>query len=131
MTGWQWALARNLPWAGSFFGVTEAVKLVGFNLDKEATPTVTQNLIASGTASIFSNIITNPVNVVKLRLLNLDFDNQKTGKDIVRKTFRKQGLFGFMKGAGLNSFMAFPNIAIGYTLVNELTKQYAKFLENT
>ena len=131
LTGWQWALSRNIPWAGSFFGATEAIKMYGFKLDKDAKPTIYQNLAASGMASVFSNVITNPQNVVKMRLLNLDFDQQKTGKDIIEKTFRKQGLFGFMKGAGLNSFMAFPNIAIGYTLVNEFTKRYAKVFENT
>ncbi|KAI9059143.1 mitochondrial carrier [Trametes sanguinea] len=59
------------------------------------------HLVASAFAGLFCSITSNPVDVVKVRLMNDKKHEYKGTFDCVRQIMVKEGLFGFYKGFGM------------------------------
>ncbi|KAI0373511.1 mitochondrial carrier [Pilatotrama ljubarskyi] len=59
------------------------------------------HLVASTFAGLFCSITSNPVDVVKVRLMNDKTHEFKGALDCVRQIMVKEGLFGFYKGFGM------------------------------
>ncbi|KAI0666638.1 mitochondrial carrier [Trametes maxima] len=59
------------------------------------------HLVASTFAGLFCSITSNPVDVVKVRLMNDKKHEFKGAFDCVRQVMVKEGLFGFYKGFGM------------------------------
>ncbi|KAH0542621.1 hypothetical protein FGG08_003029 [Glutinoglossum americanum] len=104
--GWGWTAARNAP--GSFATNTKAyVQLFGgsafakeyiYKLDDYNSASWLQNFVASIAGASASLVVSAPLDVIKTRIQNKNFDNPESGFRIVRNMVRNEGMTSFFKG---------------------------------
>lgn len=112
--GWGWTMARNAP--GSFavypfiftrlvyllflqlFGGSAATKEYILGVTDYSKATWTQNFIASVVGAAASITIAAPLDTVKTRIQNANFEQKVPGVTVVRDLIRNEGMSAFFKG---------------------------------
>jgi Mitochondrial carrier protein len=124
--GWEWTAARNAP--GSFavksieffvtdkklFGGSAFTKEYVFGLKDYNSATWTQNTIASMAGAIASLTVSAPMDVIKTRIQNKNFENPETGFQILKNTIRNEGLTAFFKGLTPKLLTVGPKLVFSY-----------------
>lgn len=114
--GWGWTMARNAP--GSFavricllsyilqlthpsvqlFGASAFTKDYVLGVSDYSKATWTQNFIASVAGAVASITIAAPLDVVKTRIQNANFEQKVHGLKVVSELIKNEGVTAFFKG---------------------------------
>lgn len=96
--GWGWTAARNAPGSLFLFGGSAFTKEYVFKLQDYNKATWFQNFIASIAGATASLLVSAPLDVIKTRVQNKNFENPETGMQILTKMARNEGMGAFFKG---------------------------------
>ena len=116
--GWGWTVARNAP--GSFavgffptpaalpfvlrvrttqlFGASAVTKDYVLGVSDYSKATWTQNFVASVAGAIASITVAAPLDTIKTRIQNANFEQKTRGTTIVRDLLRDEGAMALFKG---------------------------------
>jgi len=96
--GWGWTAARNAPGSFALFGGSAFTKEYMFKLQDYNQATWFQNFVASIAGASASLVVSAPLDVIKTRIQNRNFENPESGFRILSKMARKEGFSSFFKG---------------------------------
>ncbi|KAG4304694.1 hypothetical protein PORY_001747 [Pneumocystis oryctolagi] len=125
--GWGWTAARNAPGSFSLFGGSALAKEHLFGLSDYNQATWMQNFVASTAGAIASLTVSAPLDVIKTRIQSLNFDQKKTGMQILKNMIKNEGFFSFFKGLTPKILTAGPKLVFSFTIVQSLTPMFDTF----
>ncbi|KAK1832765.1 mitochondrial GTP/GDP carrier protein 1 [Podospora conica] len=96
--GWGWTAARNAPGSFALFGGSAFAKEFLFHLDDYNKASWFQNFIASIAGASASLVVSAPLDVIKTRIQNRNFDNPESGFRILTNMAKNEGASAFFKG---------------------------------
>lgn len=96
--GAGWTAARNAPGSFALFGGSAFVKEHIFSLHDYNKATFFQNFCASIGGAVASITVAAPLDVVKTRIQNRNFENPESGFKIVKDLIKNEGPIAFFKG---------------------------------
>ncbi len=108
--GWGWTAARNAPGSFALFGGSAFTKEYVFGLTDYNSATWFQNFISSIFGACASLAVSAPLDVVKTRIQNRNFDNPRSGMSIIRDMVKNEGLGSFFKGLTPKLLTAGPKL---------------------
>ena len=126
--GWGWTAARNAPGSFALFGGSAAAKQYLFKLQDYNSATWFQNFIASTAGSAASLIVSAPLDVVKTRIQNQNFEVKKSGMKIITDMARYEGLSAFFKGLVPKLLMTGPKLTFSFWLAQTLIPAFNKVM---
>lgn len=112
--GWGWTAARNAPGSFALFGGNAFAKEYLFHLKDYNDATWTQNFVTSIFGASASLIASAPLDVIKTRIQNKDFNSRETGTQILRKMVREEGFSAFFKGLTPKLLTTGPKLVFSY-----------------
>ena len=121
--GAAWTAARNAPGSFALFGGAAAAKEYIFKLKDYNQATFFQNSIASVIGSVASIVLSNPLDVIKTRIQNRNFDNPESGASILRKLVRDEGMGAFFKGVIPKTAVVGPKLGTSSCISFQLAHQ--------
>ncbi|KAJ7932727.1 mitochondrial carrier protein [Mycena leptocephala] len=116
--GWGWTMARNAP--GSLpclFGASAVTKEYVLGVKDYSKATWTQNFIASIAGAVASITIAAPLDTVKTRIQNANFESKVPGFTVVREL-----------GLTPKILVVGPKLVFSYTLAQSLIPLFAKYV---
>lgn len=87
-----------------------------------------QNFVASIAGASASLIVSAPLDVVKTRIQNRDFNNPQSGFKIVSDMARKEGFTSFFKGLTPKLLMTGPKLVFSFWLAQTLIPAFDKLI---
>ena len=126
--GWGWTAARNAPGSFALFGGSAAAKEYLFQLSDYNTASWYQNFIASIAGASASLIVSAPLDVIKTRIQNQNFENRVRGTTVVAKMMKKEGFTSFFKGLTPKLLMTGPKLVFSFWLAQTLIPAFGKFM---
>ncbi|CCX06475.1 mitochondrial carrier domain-containing protein [Pyronema domesticum] len=125
--GWQWTAARNAPGSFALFGgsafAKEALGIKDYN-----KATWGENFIASVAGATASLVVSAPLDVIKTRIQNRNFENPEGGFKIVSNMMKNEGLTSFFKGLTPKLLMTGPKLVFSFWLAQTLIPAFDKAL---
>ncbi|KAF9898245.1 hypothetical protein BX616_004292 [Lobosporangium transversale] len=118
--GATWTAARNAPGSFALFGGSAFVKEYIFRLDDYNKATFFQNFCASIGGSVASITVAAPLDVVKTRIQNRNFDSPEGGMSIIRNMVRNEGFGAFFKGLLPKILVVGPKLVFSFTVAQQL-----------
>ncbi|PHH79610.1 hypothetical protein CDD82_2287 [Ophiocordyceps australis] len=118
--GWGWTAARNAPGSFALFGGSAFAKEFLFHLQDYNQATWMQNFVASIAGASASLVVSAPLDVVKTRIQNRNFENPETGFRIVANMARQEGISSFFKGLVPKLLMTGPKLVFSFWLAQTL-----------
>ncbi|KAI9312494.1 mitochondrial carrier domain-containing protein [Dichotomocladium elegans] len=118
--GAGWTAARNAPGSFALFGGSAFVKEYVFGLDNYSTATFFQNFCSSIGGAVASITVAAPLDVVKTRIQNRNFDNPESGVNIIKDLVKREGLSGFFKGLTPKILVVGPKLIFSFTVAQQL-----------
>ncbi|KAI1004974.1 Mitochondrial GTP/GDP carrier protein 1 [Podosphaera aphanis] len=126
--GWQWTAARNAPGSFALFGGSAFTKGYIFSLSDYNQASWYQNFIASIAGASASLLVSAPLDVIKTRIQNRNFDNPEGGFKIVGNMIKNEGMGSFFKGLVPKLLMTGPKLVFSFWLAQTLIPAYDKAL---
>lgn len=126
--GWGWTAARNAPGSFALFGGSAFTKEYFFGLSDYSQATWFQNFIASISGAAASLTVSAPLDVIKTRIQNRDFNNPKAGVAIIRDMLKEEGATAFFKGLTPKLLTAGPKLVFSFTIAQSLIPMFDKML---
>jgi len=126
--GWGWTAARNAPGSFALFGGSAATKQYFYKLEDYNAATWMQNFVASIAGASASLIVSAPLDVVKTRIQNRNFDNPESGFKIVSNMMRHEGPTAFFKGLVPKLLMTGPKLVFSFWLAQTLIPAFNKVM---
>ncbi|KAK3642976.1 high copy suppressor of abf2 [Elasticomyces elasticus] len=126
--GWGWTAARNAPGSFALFGGSAAAKQYLFKLSDYNSATWFQNFIASIAGSSASLIVSAPLDVVKTRIQNQNFEVKESGVKVIAKMARNEGASSFFKGLVPKLLMTGPKLTFSFWLAQTLIPAFNKMM---
>jgi len=125
--GWGWTAARNAPGSFALFGgsafAKEALGIKDYN-----AATWSQNFIASIAGATASLVVSAPLDVIKTRIQNKNFENPESGFRIVSNMMRNEGATSFFKGLTPKLLMTGPKLVFSFWLAQTLIPAFDRML---
>ncbi|KAF2146074.1 uncharacterized protein K452DRAFT_242589 [Aplosporella prunicola CBS 121167] len=118
--GWGWTAARNAPGSFALFGGSAFAKEYIYKLTDYNKATWGQNFVASIAGASASLIVSAPLDVIKTRIQNRNFDNPETGFRIVSNMVKNEGMTSFFKGLTPKLLMTGPKLVFSFWLAQTL-----------
>lgn len=118
--GWGWTAARNAPGSFALFGGSAFTKGYLFKLDDYNKATWFQNFVASIAGASASLIVSAPLDVIKTRIQNRNFENPESGVKIIKDMIRTEGATSFFKGLVPKLLMTGPKLVFSFWLAQTL-----------
>ncbi|KAI9268854.1 mitochondrial carrier domain-containing protein [Phascolomyces articulosus] len=128
--GAGWTAARNAPGSFALFGGSAFVKEYMFHLQDYNKATFFQNFCASIGGAVASITVAAPLDVVKTRIQNRNFDNPESGLNIIKDLIKKEGFSGFFKGLTPKILVVGPKLIFSFTVAQQLIPFFDKALKN-
>ena len=97
-----------------------------FGLSNYSDATWTQNFVASIGGSVASITVAAPLDVVKTRIQNANFENKVGGVTIIRDMVRNEGFTAFFKGLTPKVLVVGPKLVFSFTLAQSLIPWFGK-----
>lgn len=126
--GWGWTAARNAPGSFALFGGSAAAKQYLFALEDYNKATWGQNFVASIAGASASLVVSAPLDVIKTRIQNRNFDNPESGMRIVSNMMKHEGMSSFFKGLVPKLLMTGPKLVFSFWLAQTLIPTFNKFM---
>ena len=124
--GWGWTAARNAPGSFALFGGSAAAKQYLFQLQDYNKASWFQNFVASIAGSSASLVVSAPLDVVKTRIQNRNFEIKESGTKIVANMMRHEGPSAFFKGLVPKLLMTGPKLTFSFWLAQTLIPAFNK-----
>ncbi|OBT90950.1 hypothetical protein VE02_00174 [Pseudogymnoascus sp. 03VT05] len=118
--GWGWTAARNAPGSFALFGGSAFTKGYLYGLEDYNKATWFQNFVASIAGASASLIVSAPLDVIKTRIQNRNFENPESGMKIIRDMIKKEGPSSFFKGLVPKLLMTGPKLVFSFWLAQTL-----------
>ncbi|KAK9390555.1 mitochondrial carrier domain-containing protein [Lipomyces mesembrius] len=128
--GWGWTAARNAPGSFALFGGNAFAKEYIFGLKDYGTATWTQNFVASICGASASLIVSAPLDVIKTRIQNRNFDNPESGFTILKNMAKNEGVSSFFKGLVPKLLTTGPKLVFSFALAQTLIPAFDKLFSN-
>ncbi|KAK9462652.1 mitochondrial carrier domain-containing protein [Lipomyces oligophaga] len=126
--GWGWTAARNAPGSFSLFGGNAFAKEYIFGLKDYGSATWTQNFVASIFGASASLIVSAPLDVIKTRIQNRNFDNPESGFTILKNMAKNEGISSFFKGLVPKLLTTGPKLVFSFALAQTLIPAFDKLI---
>ncbi|KAK5141633.1 hypothetical protein LTR04_002528 [Oleoguttula sp. CCFEE 6159] len=126
--GWGWTAARNAPGSFALFGGSAAAKQYYYHLSDYNAATWSQNFVASIAGASASLIVSAPLDVIKTRIQNRNFEEKESGFRIVSRMARQEGFTSFFKGLTPKLLMTGPKLVFSFWLAQTLIPAFNKVL---
>lgn len=127
--GWGWTAARNAPGSFALFGGNAFAKEYILNLKDYSQATWGQNFISSIVGASASLIVSAPLDVIKTRIQNRNFDNPESGFTIVKNTLKNEGVSAFFKGLIPKLLTTGPKLVFSFALAQSFIPMFDKILQ--
>ncbi|KAJ9601977.1 high copy suppressor of abf2 [Cladophialophora chaetospira] len=124
--GAGWTAARNAPGSFALFGGSAWAKEKIFKLEDYNAATWGQNFVASIVGSSASLIVSSPLDVIKTRVQNRNFENPESGIRILTNMAKNEGVTSFFKGLGPKMLMTGPKLVFSFWLAQTLIPAFGK-----
>ncbi|EHK15901.1 uncharacterized protein TRIVIDRAFT_74961 [Trichoderma virens Gv29-8] len=118
--GWGWTAARNAPGSFALFGGSAFAKEYLFHLEDYNKASWFQNFVASIAGASASLVVSAPLDVIKTRIQNRNFDNPESGFRILTNMAKNEGLPSFFKGLVPKLLMTGPKLVFSFWLAQTL-----------
>ncbi|KAK0651500.1 mitochondrial carrier domain-containing protein [Cercophora newfieldiana] len=118
--GWGWTAARNAPGSFALFGGSAFAKEFLFGLQDYNKATWFQNFVASIAGASASLVVSAPLDVIKTRIQNRNFDNPESGFRILTNMAKNEGAGAFFKGLVPKLLMTGPKLVFSFWLAQTL-----------
>ncbi|ROV89084.1 hypothetical protein VMCG_09850 [Cytospora schulzeri] len=126
--GWGWTAARNAPGSFALFGGSAFAKEYLFKLQDYNKASWFQNFVASICGATASLIVSAPLDVIKTRIQNRNFENPESGMKILTKMARNEGMGSFFKGLVPKLLMTGPKLVFSFWLAQTLIPAFDKMI---
>lgn len=126
--GWGWTAARNAPGSFALFGGSAFTKEYIFGLKNYSEATWLQNFVASIGGSVASITVSAPLDVVKTRIQNANFESNVGGFSIIREIIQKEGPLAFFKGLTPKVLVVGPKLVFSFTVAQSLIPWFGKYM---
>ncbi|KAK2071588.1 hypothetical protein P8C59_005997 [Phyllachora maydis] len=118
--GWGWTAARNAPGSFALFGGSAFTKEYLYKLQDYNQATWLQNFVASIAGASASLVVSAPLDVIKTRIQNRNFENPEGGFRILANMARREGPGAFFKGLVPKLLMTGPKLVFSFWLAQTL-----------
>jgi len=126
--GWGWTMARNAPGSFALFGASAVTKEYFLGVTDFHKATWTQNFIASIAGAVASITIAAPLDTIKTRIQNANFERKVSGVVVVKDLLRDEGPTAFFKGLTPKIMVVGPKLVFSYTLAQTLIPLFAGYV---
>ena len=126
--GWGWTAARNAPGSFALFGGSAFTKEYLFGLEDFGKATWTQNFVASIGGAVASITVAAPLDVVKTRIQNANFESTTGGVTIIKDMIKNEGFGSFFKGLTPKILVVGPKLIFSFTLAQSLIPLFGKYV---
>ncbi|KAJ0288284.1 hypothetical protein Brms1b_002036 [Colletotrichum noveboracense] len=127
--GWGWTAARNAPGSFALFGGSAFTKEYMFGLSDYNKASWFQNFIASIAGASASLLVSAPLDVIKTRIQNRNFENPETGFRIISNMMKNEGATAFFKGLVPKLLMTGPKLVFSFWLAQTLIPAFDNMLK--
>lgn len=110
------------------FGGSAFAKEYIYGLTDYNSASWTQNFVASIAGASASLIVSAPLDVIKTRIQNRNFENPESGFRIVASMAKNEGLTSFFKGLTPKLLMTGPKLVFSFWLAQTLIPAFNKVL---
>ena len=87
-----------------------------------------QNFIASVAGAVTSITVAAPLDVIKTRIQNANFETRVSGVTVFRDLIRTEGVSGLFKGLTPKILVVGPKLVFSYTLAQGLIPWFSKYV---
>ncbi|WAQ88500.1 hypothetical protein PtA15_9A627 [Puccinia triticina] len=126
--GWGWTAARNAPGSFALFGGSAFTKEYLFKLEDYSKATWSQNFVCSIAGSISSIAISQPLDVIKTRIQNQNFESKQGGIMVIKDIMKHEGFGAFFKGLTPKVLVVGPKLIFSFTLAQSLIPMFGKYV---
>ncbi|KAF2202302.1 mitochondrial carrier [Delitschia confertaspora ATCC 74209] len=126
--GWGWTAARNAPGSFALFGGSAAAKEYFYKLTDYNAASWSQNFVASIAGASASLIVSAPLDVIKTRIQNRNFENPESGFRIISNMMKNEGFTSFFKGLTPKLLMTGPKLVFSFWLAQTLIPAFNKMM---
>lgn len=126
--GAGWTAARNAPGSFALFGGSAAAKQYLYKLEDYNSASWLQNFVASIAGASASLLVSAPLDVIKTRIQNRNFENPESGFKILGNMARNEGFGSFFKGLTPKLLMTGPKLVFSFWLAQTLIPAFDKVL---
>ncbi|SCW04067.1 LAFE_0H05182g1_1 [Lachancea fermentati] len=126
--GWGWTAARNAPGSFALFGGNAFAKEYILGLKDYSEATWSQNFVSSIVGASASLIVSAPLDVIKTRIQNRNFDNPESGFKIVQNTLKNEGITAFFKGLTPKLLTTGPKLVFSFALAQTFIPMFDKLV---
>ncbi|KAH9816755.1 mitochondrial carrier domain-containing protein [Melampsora americana] len=126
--GWGWTAARNAPGSFALFGGSAFTKEYLFKLQDYSSATWSQNFVCSIAGSVSSIAISQPLDVIKTRVQNQNFESKQGGMMVIKDIMKNEGLAAFFKGLTPKVLVVGPKLIFSFTMAQSLIPMFGKYV---
>ncbi|KAI0699885.1 mitochondrial carrier [Cerioporus squamosus] len=126
--GWGWTMARNAPGSFALFGASAVTKEYVFGIQDYHKATWGQNFVASVAGAIASITVAAPLDTVKTRIQNANFESKVSGVTVVKDLIKNEGAGALFKGLTPKILVVGPKLVFSYTLAQSLIPMFSKYV---
>lgn len=126
--GAGWTAARNAPGSFALFGGSAAAKQYLYKLEDYNSASWLQNFVASIAGASASLLVSAPLDVIKTRIQNRNFENPESGFKILSNMAKNEGFSSFFKGLTPKLLMTGPKLVFSFWLAQTLIPAFDKVL---
>ncbi|PYH92014.1 mitochondrial carrier [Aspergillus ellipticus CBS 707.79] len=124
--GAGWTAARNAPGSFALFGGSAFAKEYLYNLQDYNSASWGQNFVASVCGASASLIVSAPLDVIKTRIQNRNFENPESGFRILTNMVKNEGVTSFFKGLTPKLLMTGPKLVFSFWLAQTLIPAFGQ-----
>lgn len=121
--GWRWTASRNMPGSFLLFGVNSFIYTRVFGTDGPKSSPLHAILVASACGAVASIVCTNPLDVIKTRIQNRDFNDPRSGGKLVSDLLRDEGPHAFFKGVTPKTLLIGPKLIFSFFVAQAITSR--------
>ncbi|KAI0762176.1 mitochondrial carrier [Trametes elegans] len=126
--GWGWTVARNAPGSFALFGASAVTKEYVFGIEDYRKATWGQNFVASVAGAVASITVAAPLDTIKTRIQNANFESKVSGAAVVRELLKNEGPGALFKGLTPKILVVGPKLVFSYTLAQSLIPIFSKYV---
>ncbi|KAF8513117.1 mitochondrial carrier protein [Hysterangium stoloniferum] len=126
--GWGWTMARNAPGSFALFGASAVTKEYALGVTDYSKATWGQNFVASIAGAVASITVAAPLDTVKTRIQNANFENKVSGVTVIKEMVKNEGMTAFFKGLTPKILVVGPKLVFSYTLAQSLIPLFGKYV---
>ncbi|KAG8996827.1 Mitochondrial GTP/GDP carrier protein 1 [Tulasnella sp. JGI-2019a] len=126
--GWGWTMARNAPGSFALFGASAFTKDYVLGVTDYSQATWGQNFIASIAGAVASITVAAPLDTVKTRIQNANFEQKVKGTTVIKDLLRAEGVSALFKGLTPKILVVGPKLVFSYTLAQSLIPFFGKWV---